>query len=361
MKIANIKNMYDRRWIERRRFMTNLCEEKPVIGIFLGDAAGVGPEIVAKIAATELFATCCRPVIIGDVRVLQQGMKVANVTFPYKVIESMDEVEWDKEVVVLDQRDLNPEEVKVGQVNPICGKASGNALILAVSLYKAGKIDGFCFAPLNKAAMKLGGHEFESEQMLFAHHFNWTGPFGEVNVLDNLWTSRVTSHIPIKEVSAKLTVENIMRAIRIADQTLKRAGIANAKLGIAALNPHGGEDGLCGREELDVIIPAMEQARQEKFDVVGPFPADILFIKAFDGDFDAAVTMYHDQGQIAMKLKGFEFGITVAAGLPAPIVTAAHGTAYDIAGKGIAKTGALENAVKMAARIALCDKKAAGK
>ncbi|MDF2502064.1 MAG: 4-hydroxythreonine-4-phosphate dehydrogenase [Anaerosporomusa subterranea] len=336
--------------------MTNTCEEKPIIGIILGDAAGIGPEIVAKVAATDLFATCCRPVIIGDIRVLQQGMRVAKVTFPYKVIESMNEADWDKGLLVLDQKNLNPEEIKVGEINPICGKASGDALILAINLYKAGKIDGFCFAPLNKAAMKLGGHEFESEHMLFAHHFNWTGPFGEVNVLDDLWTSRVTSHIPIKEVSAKLTVENIMRAIRLADQTLRRAGIGNAKLGIAALNPHGGENGLCGREEIDVIIPAMELARQENIDVVGPFPADILFIKAFNGDFDAAVTMYHDQGQIAMKLKGFEFGITVAAGLPAPIVTAAHGTAYDIAGKGIAKTGALENAVKMAARIALCDK-----
>ncbi|WHH61634.1 4-hydroxythreonine-4-phosphate dehydrogenase PdxA [Petroclostridium sp. X23] len=329
---------------------------KPILAILLGDAAGVGPEIVAKIAANGTLQNYCNPVIIGDLRVLQMGMKVSGVEFPCRVIDSVEDADWSQGIQVLDQKNLNPEEIKIGEVNPICGKVAGDMLITAIDLYKQGKIHGFCFAPLNKAALKLGGHDFESEHTLFAHHFNWTEPFGEVNVLDNLWTSRVTSHIPIKEVSDKLTAENIMRAIRLADKTLKRAGIENARLGIAALNPHGGENGLCGTEEIDVIGPAMKQAQQEGINVIGPYPADILFIKAFNGEFDAAVTMYHDQGQIAMKLKGFEFGITVAAGLPAPIVTAAHGTAYDIAGKGIAKTGALENAVKMAAKIAEYDR-----
>ncbi|MGE4283949.1 MAG: 4-hydroxythreonine-4-phosphate dehydrogenase PdxA [Clostridia bacterium] len=330
--------------------------DKPVLGILLGDAAGVGPEIVAKVAAKGVLEDHCCPLIIGDLRVLQAGMKIAGVSFSYNVIAEVEEADWSKGIHVLDQKNLNPEDIKIGQVNASCGKASGDMLIAAINLYKRGKIDGFCFASLNKAALKLGGYNFESEHMLFAHHFDWTEPFGEVNVLDDLWTSRVTSHIPIKQISDKLTVENIMRAIRLADRTLKRAGIENARLGIAALNPHGGENGMCGTEEIDAITPAMEQARRENINVIGPYPADILFIKAFNGDFDAAVTMYHDQGQIAMKLKGFEFGITIAAGFPAPIVTASHGTAYDIAGKGIAKTGAFENAVKMAARIALCDR-----
>lgn len=331
-------------------------KEKPVLGITLGDAAGVGPEIVAKVIASGSLERYCQPIIIGDVRVLELGMKIAKVNFPFTIVEKIEDVNI-KGIVVLNQKDLNPEKIKIGEVNFECGKAAGNALIAAVNLYLEGKIDGFCFAPLNKAALKMGGHIFESEQMLFAHHFNWTEPFGEVNVLDNLWTTRVTSHIPIKEISNKLTVENIMRAIKLATKTLSRAGIENPRLGIAALNPHAGENGLCGTEELEIIIPAMEKAQTEKINISGPYPADILFIKAFNGEFDAVVTMYHDQGQIALKLKGFDFGITVAAGLPAPIVTAAHGTAFDIAGKGIAKTCAFENAVKMAARIACCDKK----
>lgn len=335
--------------------MAKTYAEKPVLGITLGDAAGVGPEIVAKVVAKGFLEEYCRPIIIGDVRVLEMGMKIANVTFPYTVIETIEAADW-QHIPVLDLKDVNPEEIKIGEINPVSGKAMGDALILSIKLYKEGKIDGFCFAPLNKGALKMGGHHFESEQMLFAHYFNWTDPFGEVNVLDDVWTTRVTSHIPVKDISCHLTVENIMRAIRLADTTLKRAGIDNARLGIAALNPHAGEHGMCGTEEIDVIVPAMKQAQQENINVVGPFPADILFIKAFNGEFDAAVTMYHDQGQIALKLRGFDFGITVAAGFPAPIVTPAHGTAYDIAGKGIAKITAFENAVKMAARIALCDK-----
>lgn len=338
--------------------MTNeINNKKPVLGILLGDAAGVGPEIVSKVAANGFLEKFCKPVIIGDSRVLKMAMQKADVNLLFKIIEEIDEASWDKGIPVLDQKNINPDEVAIGQVNVNCGKASAEMLITAVNLYKQGKIDGFSFAPLNKASMKMAGYKFESEQMLFAHYFNWTEPFGEVNVLDDLWTARVTSHIPIKEVSNNLTVESIMRAIKLADSTLKRAEVKNIHIAIAALNPHAGENGSCGREEIDVIVPAIEKAKSEGINVSGPYPADILFIKAFEGEFNVVIQMYHDQGQIAMKLKGFDKGITIAAGFPAPIVTASHGTAYDIAGKGIAKTTAFENAVKMTARIARCDRK----
>lgn len=330
---------------------------KPVLGILLGDAAGVGPELVAKVAANGTLQEHCNPIIIGDERVLKMGMDFAGVDFTYEVVNNVEDIYWDNNIVVLDQKNLDPNGINIGEVNVECGKVAGEMLLTAIQLFKDGKIDGFSFAPLNKAGLKMAGYNFESEHHLFAHHFNWTEPFGEVNVLDDLWTSRVTSHIPIKEVSDNLTVNSIMRAIKLADKTLKRAGIENARLGIGALNPHCGENGMCGREEIDVIMPAMEEAKKLGINVQGPYPPDILFIKAFNGEFNAAVTMYHDQGQIAMKLKGFEFGITIAAGLPAPIVTCAHGTAYDIAGKGIVKTSAFENAIKMTSRIALCDKK----
>jgi 4-hydroxythreonine-4-phosphate dehydrogenase len=337
---------------------TIISENKPVLGILLGDAAGVGPEIVAKVAAKGVLQSFCKPIIIGDVRVLRMGMKIAGVDFPISVIEKVEDAQWAEAIPVLDQKDLDPQTIKIGEVSPLCGKVSGDMLVTAVNLYKEGKIDGFCFAPLNKASLKTGGFHFESEHMLFAHHFNWTEPFGEVNVLGDLWTSRVTSHIPIKEISNKLSTEKIMSAIKLVSKTLERAGINNPRIGIAALNPHGGEHGMCGTEEIDVINPAIEEAKALGFNVIGPYPGDILFIKAFNGEFDAAVTMFHDQGQIAMKIKGFDQGITVAAGLPAPIVTCAHGSAFDIAGKGIASTASFENAVKMAARIAECDKKA---
>jgi 4-hydroxythreonine-4-phosphate dehydrogenase len=253
----------------------------------------------------------------------------------------------------LDQHDLDPaKDFKVGEISIKSGAACVAMIEKGAELYLAGKIDGFCFAPFNKAAMKLSGCAYESEHHLLAHIFGHTGPFGEINVLGNLWTTRTTSHIPIKEVSENLTLASIGRAISLADTSLKRSGIAKPRLALAALNPHAGENGLCGREELDVIMPAIEKARAAGIDAYGPFPSDILFIKAFAGDFDGVVTMYHDQGQIALKLKGFDEGITIAGGLAAPIATCAHGTAYDIAGKGIAKTAALENAVRMTCRMA---------
>ncbi len=337
-----------------RDLSKEISEQKPIIG----DATGIGPEIVAKVAAKRFYQKYCLPIIIGDQRVLRLGMKNAKVDFPYTVYEDIEEVELNRELPVLDQKNLDPSKIKQGVLSAYSGKAAGDLLITAINLFKKGKIDGFTFAPLNKAALRTGGHDFESEHMLFAHYFNWTEPYGEMNVLGDVWTSRVTSHIPIKEVSSKLSKESILKAIVLADKTLKRVGIRNSKVAVAALNPHSGENGLCGREEIDVIIPAIEEASKMGINIAGPYSPDILFYKAFNGEFDVAVTMYHDQGQIAMKLKGFEQGITVAAGFPAPIVTSAHGTAYDIVGKGIAKTTAFENAVKMTAKMALFDKKA---
>ena len=253
---------------------------------------------------------------------------------------------------MLNRNNLSCEEAPIGALTIACGKANLDQLTYAVELYKAGKIEGFCFGPLNKAGMKEAGCKYESEHHLLAHEFNHTAPFGEINVCGELWTTRTTSHIPISEVSNNLSVNSIMRAITLANVSLKNSGIERPRLAIAALNPHCGENGLCGREEIDVIKPAIEKAQSEGIDAQGPFPSDITFIKAFRGEFDGVVTMYHDQGQIALKLKGFEQGITIAGGLPAPIVTCAHGTAYDIAGKGLVKTSAFENAVKMASRMA---------
>lgn len=325
---------------------------KPIIGIVLGDAAGVGPEIIAKLAARNFYDEHCKPIILGDARVLQEGARVAGVNVPMEIIEKVEDAKWENGIPVLDQKDLDTSTVAYGKLSVESGKACLDLLKLGVELFKEQKIDGFCFGPLNKSAMIAAGCPFESEHHYMADLFNHTEPFGEINVLDNLWTTRTTSHIPIKDVSANLTVDRILRAVRLANTTLKNSGIEKPILGLAALNPHCGEEGKCGREEIDVIAPAIEKAKEMGIDARGPYPADILFIKAFNGDFHGVVTMYHDQGQIALKLKGFDYGITIAGGLPAPIVTCAHGTAYDIAGKGIAKTTAFENAVKMAARMA---------
>ena len=271
---------------------------------------------------------------------------------PLQIVSDIDEIDWKGNFAVLDQMNQNPAKIPFGVLTVEGGKANLEGLSLCVELYKHKKIEGFCYAPFNKAGLKEAGMNKESEQHFLAHLFNHTEPFGEINVLGDLWTTRTTSHIPISEVSNHLSVESILRAIRLANTSLQTSGIEKPRLAVTALNPHAGEHGLCGREEIEVISPAIAKAIEMGIDASGPYPSDITFIKAFQGAFHAVVTMYHDQGQIALKLKGFDEGITIAGGFPAPIVTCAHGTAYDIAGKGIVKTCAFENAVKMATRMA---------
>ncbi len=326
--------------------------KKPVLGILLGDGAGVGPEIVAKLAVADFYAKHCAPIILGDARILERAFAIIGSSVPLQILETVEEADWSKGLPVLDQKNQDPKDVPLGKLLKECGKANLQMLELGVQLYKEKKIEGFCFAPLNKAGMKEAGCTMESEHHFLAELFGHTEPFGEINVVGDLWTTRTTSHIPISEVSSHLTVDTILRAVRLADSSIRNSGIAKPRLALAALNPHAGENGMCGREEIDVIIPAIEKAQEMGIDATGPYPSDITFIKAFKGEFDGVVTMYHDQGQIALKLRGFDEGITIAGGLPAPIVTCAHGTAYDIAGKGIVKTLAFENAVKMASKMA---------
>lgn len=326
---------------------------KPVLGVILGDACGVGPELIAGLCAKDKLYPYCNPILIGDARILEEAQRVVNSKFEVKIIDKVEDAEFAPGVYsILDQKDIAPCDITVGEVCAAAGKASGDMLMTALDLCKAGRLDGFVFAPLNKTALKAGGYTLESENKLFGQYFGVESTC-EVNILENLWTSRVTSHIPVKDVHDHLTKETILRAIRLLNDNLKLSGVKNPRLGIAALNPHGGEGGTCGREEIEVIMPAMEEAKEEGIIVKGPYPADILFVKAFGDDFDGAVTMYHDQGQIALKVRGFQYGVTAHVNLPAAIATAAHGSAFDIAGKAIATTDAMENAVKVAADMAI--------
>lgn len=327
-------------------------ERKPILGILLGDGAGVGPEIVAKCAGAHFFDGYCRPMVIGDARIFDRALRLTGQSVAVQRIRKAGEATWSDGLPLLDTGDLDPADAPLGRLSVRSGRACLDMLALGVELYRAGAIEGFCFAPLNKAGMKEAGCPYESEHHLLAHLFGHEGPFGEINVVGDLWTTRTTSHIPIREVSENLSVGRIVGAVRLCDASLRSGGVARPRVAVAALNPHCGENGLCGREEIDVIAPAVAEARGLGIDASGPYPSDITFIKAFAGEFDGVVTMYHDQGQIALKLKGFDQGITIAGGLPAPIVTCAHGTAYDIAGRGVVRTSAFENAVRMASRMA---------
>jgi 4-hydroxythreonine-4-phosphate dehydrogenase len=232
------------------------------------------------------------------------------------------------------------------------GRISGETLRYMIELALAERIDGITFAPLNKAALHAGGWRFNDEHQMFAHLTGHQGFFGEMNVLDNLWMSRVTSHVSLRTALDQITPERIDQAITLADRTMRGAGFDAPRIAVAALNPHGGENGLFGREEIEIIAPAVARAVERGVRCRGPFPSDTVFLKAFAGDYDGVLTMYHDQGQIATKLKGFNRGVTVTGGLRTVFTTPAHGTAFDIVGKGVATTGALEQAVRLCARLA---------
>ena len=215
----------------------------------------------------------------------------------------------------------------------------------------AGHVDAICFAPLNKQAMKMGGLKHDDELHHFAQYLGVTGYFCEFNTLRGLWTSRISSHVPLSQVAGYITRERILEATRLIYHSLQANGVAAPRVAVAGFNPHNGDGGTCGREEVDIIAPAVAELNAQGLPVVGPFSPDTIFLRARQGELDAIVTMYHDQGQIAIKLMGFSQGVTVQGGLPIPITTPAHGTAYDIAGKGLANADAMANAFAIAARM----------
>ena len=325
----------------------------PVLGLMLGDATGIGPEQCARILSDRRMANAARLLVVGDARVLQQGMLDAGVAVAWRAYDAPEEVDWQSgEIPIIDLRNLDPGSVRRGAVSAESGRVSGATLAHMVELASAQRIDGIVFAPLNKAALHAGGWHFNDEHQMFAHLTRHQGFFGEMNVLDDLWMSRVTSHVSLRTALEQITPERIDAALSLADATMRGAGFAVPRIAVAALNPHAGEGGLFGREEIDIIAPAVAQAAKRGIACKGPYSADTVFLKAFGGEFDGVLTMYHDQGQIATKLKGFNRGVTVTGGLETVFTTPAHGTAFDIVGKGIASTGALEQAILLCSRLA---------
>jgi 4-hydroxythreonine-4-phosphate dehydrogenase len=327
--------------------------KKPVIGLMLGDVTGIGPEISAKLLASPAAAEAANIVVIGDRRVLDLGIGNAGVKLGYRAVSSLDAVRWPSEQLpVLDLGNIDPARYKQGAASAESGRLTGETLKIMIDLALAGKLDGICFAPLNKGAMHQGGWKFHDEHQMFAKLTAHDGFFGEMNVIKEFSTFRVTSHVALREAVNLVTPERITSAIQLADATLRAAGYARPRIGVAALNPHNGENGLFGDEEIRIIRPTVERMRAKGVDCSGPISSDAIFIKARDGEFDGVVMMYHDQGQIATKLLGFNKGVTVTAGLKTVFTTPAHGTAYDIVGQGKADPGAMEHAFTLAAKLA---------
>jgi len=322
----------------------------PTIALFAGDPAGIGHELVAKVLAAPDSLPPARIRVIAHDASLGEGARVAGVALDLPRASNARALP-DEAVATLDWEGAHAPAFAPGVASAANGAFMLSALSLALDLERRGEVDAVCFAPLNKAALRAGGMTQEDELRWFADILGYRGPCGEFNVLENLWTSRVTSHIALKDVASLLSPERIAESIALLDSGLRRAGNTAPRIGVCGLNPHNGDNGNFGREEIDVIAPGIALAATRGHIAQGPYPADTIFVRARNGAFDGVVTMYHDQGQIAMKLMGFERGVTVHGGLPVPITTPAHGTAYDIAGRGSANPQALRNALAIAARM----------
>jgi 4-hydroxythreonine-4-phosphate dehydrogenase len=326
----------------------------PVLGLMLGDFTGIGPEQCARVLSDRRLSDAAHLVVVGDSRVLAQGQRDAGVRFDWRAYKTPQEVDWESDdVPIIDLGNLDPGQgFPRGVMSAASGRIAGETLAVMVEMALQKRIDGIVFAPLNKAALHAGGWKYNDEHQMFAYLTGHKGFFGEMNVPDNKWMSRVTSHVSLREAIDQITPQRIDEALTLANATMRGAGFANPRIAVAALNPHGGENGLFGREEIEIIKPAVEKAAARGINCKGPYPSDTVFIKAFGDEFDGVLSMYHDQGQIATKLKGFNRGVTVTGGLKTVFCTPAHGTAFDIVGKGAATTGALEQAVRLAARLA---------
>ena len=318
----------------------------------MGDPSGIGPEIILKTLSDSEIYQFCRPVVFGDPGALSADVKglknkaLNEISRPSKAKGSPGHID------LVPVSRLNRESIIPGNPTVEGGKAMVDYIIRAVEMAQNGGLEAMVTCPIHKALMHKAGHSFEGHTPLIAHLTN-TEDYVMMLAGERLRVALVTIHCALKEVPTKLDKIKIYKTITITSNALRTDfGLKNPQLAVAALNPHAGESGLFGSEEEDIIKPAVDRARGEGFHVEGPLPADTLFYKAASGQFDAVVTMYHDQGLIPLKLLHFSDAVNVTLGLPIVRTSVDHGTAYDIAGKGSASASSLKAAIRMASTVA---------
>jgi 4-hydroxythreonine-4-phosphate dehydrogenase len=325
----------------------------PVIAITMGDPCGIGPEIIAMALADPLVRSCCRPLVIGDRLSLARAIGITGVPLrllPLPSLQCPDELPADV-LPLVSVAALAESEIPFGRPTAAAGEAVYQAIVTAVEMCCSGQAAAMVTAPLNKAALNQAGHHYPGHTELIAE---LTDTRDEVMMLagERLRVTLVTIHEPLAAVPGLITFDRVLRTIRITHRDLTRYFMPRPRLAVLSLNPHAGEEGLFGDEEQRIIRPAIQQARAEGIDAVGPLPADTLFHFAARGEYDGVVCMYHDQGLIPLKLLHFEDGVNVTLGLPIIRTSVDHGTAYDLAGRGCASPASLVAAIRLAARMA---------
>ena len=316
----------------------------------LGDPSGVGPELVVRLL-NENITNEANIVIIGEKKILEEGEKITGKKINLQFVEKFEHIKFDDSTkFFLDISKGTNRVYKRSEVSAESGQSVLEALDLAMDLAKNKKIHAINFGPFNKTSLIKGGCKYNDEHDFMQNKLEVKDFCCELNVVDNFWTARVTSHIPIKEVAINITKENILKPIKLLDKTLKMSGVKNPRIAVQALNPHGE----FGTEEKDEIIPAIEEAKKMGINADGPLPCDTSFITAFKNkNHDCIVGMYHDGLQCGLKAFGFDRGVTVSGGLAIPVTTPAHGTAFDITGRNTANLEPTINSFKLAFKMSL--------
>lgn len=328
---------------------------RPIVAITMGDAAGVGPEIIVKALAHRGAYELCRPLVVGDANRLRAAGSVAGGDAAALGVRAVDGPEDGRyEVGTVDCVDLAllPEGLPWGEISGAAGDAAFQFVRVATELASAGRVDAICTAPLNKEALHRGGHRYPGHTEMLAA-LTGTPEVSMMLMTPKLRVIHVTTHIGLLDAVERIEPGLVERTVARGHETLVRAGIAEPRIGVCAINPHAGEHGLFGRgEEEAKIVPAVERCRARGWDVEGPLPADTLFYRAGRGDFDLVVAMYHDQGHGPVKVLGIEAGVNVTVGLPVVRTSVDHGTAFDIAGTGRADERSLLEALRQAVSLA---------
>jgi 4-hydroxythreonine-4-phosphate dehydrogenase len=324
--------------------------KRPVLGLTMGDPAGIGPEICIKALFRKEIAAICRPILYGDEGVLRRGMEVLST--PVELHRIGQPADFRDGVINVISLDNMPDAWEYGKVQAACGRAAFEYIVRAVEDAKAKKIAGVVTGPINKESMNKAGMHYAGMTEIFAE-LTGTKEYAMMLTGGPLKVIHVSTHLSMREAIERVKKERVLRVIRLADAMLRDLGCERHRIAVAGLNPHSSENGLFGIEEAQEVIPAIDAAREEGLEVTGPVPPDTVFMKAATGFFDIVVAMYHDQGHIPLKLLDFMGGVNVTVGIPVIRTSVDHGTAFDIAGQGIADETSMIKAIELGARFAL--------
>ena len=328
-----------------------MTDKLPRVGITMGDAAGIGPEITVKSLVNPELYTLCNPVVLGDSRVIKTAVDITRTQFEIQSIDTEEKPDAKPGLIhVIDYQNVDPSSYEMGVVNPNNGDAAVHYTKEAGRMCLDGRLQAMVSAPLNKESMREAGHNYEGQTQILAELCE-AKRHGMALILGDLRIMLLTTHMALTEAIAKVKKERVMIMVELAWELLEFIDVQDPVIAISGLNPHAGEGGLFGREEIDEVIPAVEECRSRGINVVGPLPADTVFHRANQGEFSLVLALFHDQGLMAVKLLGFGHAVTLLAGIPLVRTSTGHGTAFDIAGKNIADHTNLYKAMLLAAQL----------